>query len=254
MFIIQNVEYTLHQLHFRDFVPVKGYTTEETKKMRTPAIYYYCLAALCVVSLFIGMAHAAYPTTAAINITKINEFGYGHPHMPQPNLSCLEQQGVTTTDVKAALERNDSASIRAWRDACWQPPKGIAGNVTPHEQQKLRTGIAPFERNGTKVFPARNLSKQSNIKGMALGSFSGNMTHKSPAANSTLFRQGLQPNGTIMRHALDGTDINLKKPTRLNGNNTAMKPWAGHYNRTHSGDMPEGLRSRPPTTVAPAQS
>ena len=25
MFIIQNVEYTLHRLHSRDFVPVKGY-------------------------------------------------------------------------------------------------------------------------------------------------------------------------------------------------------------------------------------
>ena len=239
MFIIQNVEYTLHQLHSRDFVPVKGYTTEETKKMRTPAIYYYCLAALCVISLFIGMAHAAGPTTAGINTTK--GFGYGHSPMPQLNLSCLEQQGVTMTEVKAALERNDTASIRAWRDACRQPPQVIGGNVTPLKQQKLRTGIAPFERNGTKVFPARNLSEQSTIKGFAPGSFGGNMTHKSTGANSTLFRQGPVPNGTIMRHALDGTDINQKKPTRLNGNNTAVKPWAGQYNRTHSGDMPKSL-------------
>ncbi len=252
MFIIQNVEYTLHKLHSRDFVPVKGYTMEETKKMRTPAIYYYCLAALCVVSLFIGMAHAADPTTVEINTTK--GFGYRHPPMPQLNISGLEQQGVTMADVKAARERNDTASIRAWRDASRQPQKGITGNVTPLKQQKLITGIAPFERNGTKVFPARNLSMQSTIKGMAPGSFGGNMTHKSPAANSTLFLQGPVSNGTIMRHALDGTDINQKKPTHLNGNNTAMKPWSGQYNRTHAGDQPKGLSSRQTAAVTPAQS
>ena len=39
MFIIQNVEYTLHQLHSWDFVPVKGCTTEKTKKMHNPANY-----------------------------------------------------------------------------------------------------------------------------------------------------------------------------------------------------------------------
>ena len=39
MFIIQNVEYTLHQLHSQDFVPKKGDTTEETKKMHNPLNY-----------------------------------------------------------------------------------------------------------------------------------------------------------------------------------------------------------------------
>ena len=222
--------------------------------MRTPAPYYYGLAALCVVSLFIGMAHAADLTPAAINTTKIHGIGYGHPPMPQPNLSCPEQQGVTMAGVKAALERNDTASIRTWRDTCRQPPKGISGNFTHQEQQKLRTGIAPFERNGTKVFPVRNLSEYNIIKGLAPGFMRNNNTHKSPVANSTLLRQGPLPNGTIMRHALNGADVNQKKPTRLNGNNTAMKPWTGQYNRTRSGEMPEGLRSQPPATVAPAPS
>ena len=169
--------------------------------MRTPAFYYYGLAALCVVSLFIGMAHAADPTPAAINTTKIRGFGYGHASVPQMNLSCLEQQGVTMTDVKAALERNDTASIRAWRDACRQPPNGIPGNTTHREQQKFRTGAGTPEHNGTKVYPARNLSEHSTITRMTPGFLGNNITHKSPVANSTLFRQGPQPNGTIMRHA-----------------------------------------------------
>ena len=222
--------------------------------MRTPALYYYGLAALCVVSLFIGMAHAADLTTVAINTPKIHGIGYGHTPMPQPNLSCPEQQGVTMADVKAALERNDTASIRKWRDACRQPPKGISGNFTHWEQQKLITGIAPFERNGTKVFPVRNLSEHNIIKGMAPGFMGNNITHKSPVANSTLLRQGQLPNNTIMRHALNGADVNQKKPTRVNENNTAMKPWTGQYNRTHSGEMPEGLRSRLTATVNPTAS
>lgn len=222
--------------------------------MRTPALYYYGLAAFCVVSLFIGLAHATDLTPASTNITKINGFGLGYPHMPQLNLSCLEQQGVTMTDVKAALERNDIASIRAWRDVCPLPPKGIYGNVTHQEQQKLRTGIAPFERNGTKVFPACNLSEHNIIKGMAPGLMGNNITCKSPVANSTLLRQGLLSNGTIMRHALNGADVNQKMPLRVNGNNTAMKPWTGQYNRTHSGEMPESLRSRSSATVTSAQS
>ncbi|MFA6225270.1 MAG: hypothetical protein WC620_03585 [Methanoregula sp.] len=78
--------------------------------MRAPALYYYGLAAFCVVSLFVGMAHAADPTPVVINTTNTPGFGYGHSPTPRLNLSCLEQQGVTITDVKAA--QNDTASVR----------------------------------------------------------------------------------------------------------------------------------------------
>jgi len=217
--------------------------------MRTPALYYYGLAAFCVVSLFIGMAHAADPTPAAINTTKIHGFGYGHPPMPQLNLSCLGQQGVTMTGIKEALERNDTASVRTWRDACGQSPKGVTGNANLQKQQKFRTGIAPLERNGTKVCPARNLSEHSTITGMTPGSFDCNITHKSPVVNSTIFRRGLLSNGTIMHHALNRADINQKTPAHLNGNTTAMKPFPDQNRRPYPGEMPGGPRSGPSTAV-----
>lgn len=157
--------------------------------MRTPALYYYGLAALCVVSLFIGMAHAADQTTVAKNISQMHGFGYGHSTISQLNLSCLEQQGVTMMDVKAAQVRNDTALIRAWGNACRQSIKGITGNATYRQPQILRiSGIAPVNGNGTKVFPARNLSVHSPITGMTPGFFGGNFTHKSPLTNSTLSR------------------------------------------------------------------
>jgi hypothetical protein len=242
MFIIQNVEYTLHKQYFRNFVSVKG-TIWRKPTMRAPALYYYGLAAFCVVSLFVGMAHAADPAPAALNTTTIHGFGYGHSPMPRLNLSCLEQQGVTIMDVKAALDRNDTASVRKWSDACSQSLKEITGNATHRQQQKSGTGAALAEWNGTKVHTVRNLSMHSNLTGMTFGSFGGNVTHKFPVANLTLFRPGSPQNGTIMHHILNGSDAGRKKIIHPNGNTTAIKPLPDQNRRSYPSEIPKGPRS-----------
>lgn len=211
--------------------------------MRTPALYYCCLAALCAVSLFIGMAHAADLTPAAKITSQIHGFGSGHYVNPQLNLSCLEQQGVTMTDIQTARMRNDTASIRAWSDACRQSIKGITGNATYRLPQTLRNGIAPVDGNGMKVFPARNQSVHSSVTGMTPGFFGGNLTHKYLGANSTLPRLGSLPTGTIFHNALNGSNVGQKKATHLNRNTTVMKPFPDKHHRFFLNETLKGSRS-----------
>jgi hypothetical protein len=188
------------------------------------------------------MAHAADPVPPGINITKIHG-GFGYPRMSHLNLSCLEQQGVTGADVKAALERNDTASLMTWRNACGQSPPGITGNARQLQQQKIRTGTVTSGRNATNVCPASNLLAQSIITGMTPGSSGCNITHKPPAADSTLFRHEPRPDVTIMRHALNGSDAGQKMGAYMNRNTSTIKPFPDKNRRSYHGEMPGGLRS-----------
>jgi hypothetical protein len=219
--------------------------------MRTPAIFYYGLAAFCIVSLFIGMAQAGDQTPAAVNTTKIHGFGYGRTPVPQLDLSCLLQQGVTMTDVKAALERYDIASIRTWRNSCRQSLKGIFENANQRQQQKFRSGTDPAGRNGLNLCPVRNLSEHSTITGMTPGSLGCNITQKPPAADSTLFRHEPLPNGTIMRHALNGSDVGQKKGAYMNGYATARNSSLYPNGRSYPGGMSGAPRFGSSNAVKP---
>jgi hypothetical protein len=204
---------TMHPEYFRNIICRKS-TIWRKLTMRAPALYYYCLAAFCVASLFIGMAHAADLTPAVTNPAKIHVSGYGNSAMPRLNFSCLEQQGVTATDVKAALKLNDTALFRKWSDTCSQSVDGISGNATHRQQQKPGTGTGTSAWNETKAFPARHLPGNGTFSGITPGSWGGNITGKHLVPGSDIRTQEKsQLNGTIMpsspmNHALNRSSIN----------------------------------------------
>ena len=154
----------------------------------------------------------------------------GMPPMSRLNLTCLQQRGIALTDIQAAKERNDTASIRKLLDTCRPAPGGIEGNITHRQPKNFRTGTAPVERNGTKVFPARNLSEHRVMNGMIPASFAGNVTHKFTGANATLFHKGSQQNGTIIPPNVNGSVLS-RMGAHLKGNSTAphslSRPYRG---------------------------
>ncbi|MEI8330304.1 MAG: hypothetical protein WCF90_01385 [Methanomicrobiales archaeon] len=144
------------------------------------ALYYYALTAFCILSLFVGIGHAAAMSTAAGNLTKIHGSGNGHAPRSRINFSCLEQLGVTLADLQAAKERNDTSSFRKLLDTCRPAQAAIAGNVMYRQPKNCGKVTGSVERNGTKVFPTRNLSTHRIITGMTPESFAGNMSTNSP--------------------------------------------------------------------------
>ncbi|MDO9325841.1 MAG: hypothetical protein Q7T80_12910, partial [Methanoregula sp.] len=188
------------------------------------------------------MGHAADLSPATVNPTTIHG-GFGPSPMPRLNLSCLEQQGVTRADVKAALDRNDTVLVRAWRDACGQSPDGISRNVSYRQLQNFRNGITPAGRNGIKDFPARNWSGQNNITEMAPGFYGGNISHRFPEGNSTLFCKGLLPNGSTLYPALNGSGMGWKNGAHPDGNQTAKKQSPLQTPRSDLREMSRGPHS-----------
>jgi hypothetical protein len=141
------------------------------------------------------------------------------------NLSCLEQQGFTLADLQAAKERNDTTSIWKLLDTCRPAPEANAGNVTHRLPKNFGNVTGSIERNGAKEFPFRNLSAHRTITGMTPESFAGNMTHKFTGANATLFRKGVQQNGTFFHPAVNGSGLS-RSGTHLKGNSTAPPSFA----------------------------
>ncbi len=82
--------------------------------MKTPKIIVGALVVYCIVVLLIGIVNAAdltRPATADNFKSRAGQFA------PQKIIDRLEQQGVDVTEVKAALQNHDTASVKTWFDA-----------------------------------------------------------------------------------------------------------------------------------------
>jgi hypothetical protein len=134
-FILQNVKYTLHVVRPLPRQHVHTSTTMENTRMKTPKLIVGALVVYCIVVLLIGMANAAdltRPATADHFKSRAGQFA------PQKIIGRLEQQGVDVTEVKAALQNHDTASVKTWLDAYLKahPDAKVAGHPFGHPAGK----------------------------------------------------------------------------------------------------------------------
>lgn len=103
--------------------------------MKTPKIIVGALVVYCIVVLLIGMANAAdltRPATGDHFKSRAGQFA------PEKIIGRLEQQGVDVTEVKAALQNHDTASVKAWLDAYFKahPDAKVACHPVNHPPEK----------------------------------------------------------------------------------------------------------------------
>ena len=92
------------------------------KNMSNKKITYGIFAALCIIGLAVGIAGATDLTSAVKGCTGMyggmnggmHGFGTGPGKSMEDRISCLESKGIDVTELKAAYEKGDCNTVKAW--------------------------------------------------------------------------------------------------------------------------------------------
>jgi hypothetical protein len=222
--------------------------------MKVPRIYYLALAAFSIMTLFIGMVHAADMTQPPARAMGIH--GHGFPGMNVTNssmqqhiLAGLEAKGVDVSAAKTLLQNNDTTGVSTW----------LATYFAGHKDERMNM-TSRFNGSAGIPFPGE---KSGNISAMKTA-FHGNTT-----AGANWLGTRLQPhNGGVGKNATrcnstaiigdlekKGVDVSAVKTALQNGDVTAVASWLKSYFKTMlAGQTPRhaawghgnttGLRSR----------
>jgi len=200
--------------------------------MKTPGIYYGVIAALCVLTLCIGMVNATDLTQSATNCTGRPGFWHGHPPSPNEMILHLEQQGVDVTEVKTALRNGDTAPVKAWRGTYREAHKDemakSAGRFGPDKV------IGRLEKPGIDVTTVRNALQNGDLSAVKAWLDAYREAHKDQILNSTS-RPG--PEKIIERLEQQGVDVTEVKTLLQKGDTDAVKAWFGEYREAHKDQM-----------------
>ena len=200
--------------------------------MKTPGIYYGLIAALCVLTLCIGMVNAADLTQSATNCTGRPGFGHGHPPSPNEIIAHLEQQGVDVTEVKAALRNGDTAAVQAWLDNHRVAHKdGMAKSAGRFGPDNV---IGRLEKPGIDVTTVRTALQNGDLSAVKEWLDSYREAHKDKMPNSTP-RPG--PENIIERLEQQGADVTEVKTLLQKGDTDAVKAWFDAYREAHKDQM-----------------
>jgi len=96
--------------------------------MKTPKIIVGALVVYCIVVLLIGMANAA---DLARPATGDHFTGRAGPFAPQKIIGRLEQQGVDVTEALTALQKGDTAAVKAWLTSFFEAHKCKMAHARP---------------------------------------------------------------------------------------------------------------------------
>lgn len=112
--------------------------------MKTPRIYFGVLAVSCIAALVIGTTGAAAMTqNGSGNILK----GMAGQFRPEKMIERLEQQGVDVSEVKTALQNDDTQAVKAWLQSYREAHEGVMvkgagkGPMTDQVNGKRMLGI-----------------------------------------------------------------------------------------------------------------
>lgn len=192
--------------------------------MKTPKIYYLALVAFSIMTLFIGMGHAADTIPPAAH--PMRGHGQGYPGMNVTNaavqqhiLASLGAKGVDVSAAKTLLQKNDTAAVSTWLATYFESHKGELMNMTARFNT---SSDIPFHREKSVTMCARNWSGTNRIP------HNGGMEKNATRCNTTAIISGLEQKGV---------DISAIKTALQNGDITTVTTWLKSYFQTHLNEL-----------------
>jgi len=188
--------------------------------MKTPKIYYLALVVFSIMTLFIGMVHAADMMPPSAHPGGIH--GYGYPGMnvtsatvQQNILAGLEAKGVDVSEAETLLQKSDTAAVSSWLATYFESHKGERMNMTT----RFNTSSGMQFHGGKGVtMAARDWSGTYRIP------HNNGMEKNATRCNTTAIIGGLEQKGV---------DTSAIKPALQNGDIATVTTWLKNYFLSH---------------------
>ena len=224
-FILQNVKYTLHVVRPLPRQHVHTSTTMENTRMKTPKIIVGALIVYCIVVLLIGMANAVNltrPATGDHFKSRAGQFA------PQKIIDRLEQQGVDATEALTALQKGDTAAVKAWLTSYFEAHKGTMAHVRPSPDP--RAVITRLEQDGVDVSEAKTALQNGDTGAVKAWLEAYRQTQKNTIAQGN---GQFGPEKIIDRLEQEGVDVTEVKAALQNHDTASVKTWLDAYLKAH---------------------
>ena len=193
--------------------------------MKTPKIIVGALVVYCIVVLLIGMANAAdltRPATGDHFKSRAGQFA------PEKIIGRLEQQGVDVTEALTALQKGDTAAVKAWLTSYFEAHKGETAHVRPSPD--LEAVITRLEQHGVDVSEAKTALQNGNNGAVKAWLEAYRQTQK----NTMVQGKGhFGPEKIIGRLEQQGVDVTEVKAALQNHDTASVKAWLDAYFKAH---------------------
>ncbi|MCX6681361.1 MAG: hypothetical protein NTY71_00015 [Methanoregula sp.] len=193
--------------------------------MKTPKIIVGALVVYCIVVLLIGMANAAdltRPATGDHFKSRAGQFA------PQKNIERLEQQGVDVTEALTALQKGDTAAVKAWLISYFEAHKGTMAHVRPSPDPEAI--ITRLEQHGVDVSEAKTALQNGDTGAVKAWLEAYRQTQKNTMAQGN---GHFGPEKIIDRLEQQGVDVPEVKAALRNHDTAPVKAWLDAYLKAH---------------------
>jgi hypothetical protein len=206
--------------------------------MKAPRIYYLALAVFSIMTLFIGMVHAADMTQPPARVMGIR--GHGFPGMNVTNASVqqhilagLEAKGVDVSAAKTLLQTNDTSGVSTWLATYFAGHNNERLNMTSRFNGSAGIRFPTEKSDNLSVMKTAfhsNAAAGSNWSGTRLQPHNGGVGKNTTRCNSTAIISDLEKKGV---------DVSSVKTALQNGDVTAITSWLkSYFQTTLSGQTP----------------
>ena len=191
--------------------------------MKTPKIYYFAIVIFSIITISIGMVHAADTTPLAACPMEVRGHGYPgmnvtEPAMQQHILARLDAQGVDVSTAKTLLQNSDTAAVSTWLATYFESHTGEQRNATA--RFSMSAGVSSHEEKGCNI-------SGGPWPGITRISHDGGMIKNTTRCNTTAIISGLEQKGV---------DISEVKPALRNGDITTITSWFESYFKAHANE------------------
>lgn len=192
--------------------------------MKTPKIYYLALVAFSIMTIFIGMVHAADMIPPSAHPMGVH--GQGYPGMNVTNatmqqhiLAGLEAKGADISGAETLLQNGDTAAVSTWLATYFESHKNERMNATT--RFNVSAGM-PFHKEKGFDISAGNWSGTNRIP------HNSGMVKNATRYNTTAIISGLEQKGV---------DISAIKPALQNGDIITVTTWLKSYFQAHLNEL-----------------
>jgi hypothetical protein len=206
------------------------------------------LTVLCILALVMGTASAAVISTT--DSTSSPDTPPVHHHLSfGAIIDSLGKKGVDVTEVKADLQKGDSAAVKAWLGNYFQThraqkPEGSARSnpdlTNPTQQQEIITRLGEKGVDITEVKADAQSGDSAAVQAWLENYF---QTHRprgpeGSAPSTPDLTNATQQQEIITRLEEKGVDVTEAQADLQSGDTLAVKTWLESYVHSHEGEMP----------------
>jgi SOS response regulatory protein OraA/RecX len=154
----------------------------------------------------------------------------------QTLITNLEQRGVDVSQVKTALQNNDTAAVKTWLESYRQENMEKRVNATRH-QQGLQALVTHLEQKGVDVGQLKIALQNNDTAAVKAWFESSRQAHMDMIGNTT--RQS-GPEALITRLEQKGVDVSEVQTALQTGDTAAVKAWLDSHRQARNDSMPAG--------------